>query len=383
MFYEIWMRYVRTKFVTAIDAVLLELRIPKEITKSPLAMDVFLNTLYQTFSGLYTTVFLKGSVRAWFSLEIVSLGGNVKFFIWTPKWAKNSIESQMYSQYPNVEIMEAEDYSMKFSFDPLVNNLNGGHLGLNKPDPYPIKTYIDYGLDQDPKEEHKIDPITLLIEQLGSMKPQEQGWIQILVQAHKSEGAKEGRIFKKKEDWKKEAKEEIKKIIKESVFAPDKDAEGVAARHDYSKLSPSEKDVILAIERSLSKNAFDTMIRVIYSAPKEVFSPGGAPGLIDIFKLQFGSKVLNSFKKEWGPTYDYVWQDFKGKKTIDNKKKLLDAYQRRSFFHQPYKNWHGKPFVLTTEELATIFHFPGEVSKTPTFERILSRKGEAPSNLPT
>jgi hypothetical protein len=40
------------------------------------------------------------------------------------------------------------------------------------------------------------------------------------------------------------------------------------------------------------------------------------------------------------------------------------------------------PFVLNTEELATIYHFPGRVAETPTFGRIEAKKGEPPSNLP-
>ena len=66
------------------------------------------------------------------------------------------------------------------------------------------------------------------------------------------------------------------------------------------------------------------------------------------------------------------------------KRDLLHAYKLRSFFELPYKNFGGlKPFILTTEELATIFHFPsGIVSQTPTLTRVPSKKSEAPSNLP-
>jgi hypothetical protein len=37
---------------------------------------------------------------------------------------------------------------------------------------------------------------------------------------------------------------------------------------------------------------------------------------------------------------------------------------------------------MTTEELATIYHFPGDVSKTPTLSRITAKKAEPPANLP-
>jgi hypothetical protein len=60
---------------------------------------------------------------------------------------------------------------------------------------------------------------------------------------------------------------------------------------------------------------------------------------------------------------------------------MVEAYRSRSYF---YMNWFSGrlPFVLNTEELATIFHFPGRVAETPTFGRIEARKSEAPPNLP-
>ena len=72
-------------------------------------------------------------------------------------------------------------------------------------------------------------------------------------------------------------------------------------------------------------------------------------------------------------------QDIFGKKLKEKKQKILKAYQSRGFFKPIYK---GKHFILNAEELVTIFHFPGKVSRTPTFTRLSSRKGDAPSNLP-
>ncbi|MCK5027223.1 MAG: hypothetical protein KAS07_02295, partial [Candidatus Pacebacteria bacterium] len=61
------------------------------------------------------------------------------------------------------------------------------------------------------------------------------------------------------------------------------------------------------------------------------------------------------------------------------KQNLFNAYKRREYF---YPKGKFKPFVLNSEELATIYHFPGMVAETPTFGRIESRRGEPPTNLP-
>ena len=52
-----------------------------------------------------------------------------------------------------------------------------------------------------------------------------------------------------------------------------------------------------------------------------------------------------------------------------------------TYFTHPNKN-SGKAFILSTEELATIFHLPGRVVETPSFTRIESKKAEPPTNLP-
>ena len=45
--------------------------------------------------------------------------------------------------------------------------------------------------------------------------------------------------------------------------------------------------------------------------------------------------------------------------------------------------FHHHIIVLNTEELATLWHFPGQILKVPTFERIESKEASPPTNLPT
>jgi len=371
-FWNVWIRYVRAKAIMNEGSILLELKIPKEILKSPAAMEIIIASFSQPSVGTFIDAFLKGKVRSWFSLELVSLGGQVKFFIWAQKKFKNSIESQIYAQFPTVEVHEVPDYTLSAQFDEI--SMSGVQLELTKADPYPIKTYIDYGLDKDPKEEFKIDPITPLLEYLGSLKPNEQAWIQILIQAHRKEAFKDLR-FKEKPDWKKSAKTEIENILKD---APVKNEEG---KLSLLALAEQQKDILNSMQRNVAKTAFDTCIRGIYLTKPESFDKGNFGGLLGAFR-QFGSGSTNGFKPGFTTSFDYPWQDFKDRRVTVLKRKILDAYKRRSFFNAPYKNFHGKPFVLSTEELATIFHFPGGVASTPTFSRIVSKKGEAPSNLP-
>src|SRR3989344_818421 len=217
--WKLWVRYIRALFWSKQKRILLEIKLPKEITKSPLAMETFLVGLHQTGrEGTWYDKFWQGKTRPWFSLEMVSIEGVVRFFIWTEEAFKNIIESQLYAQYPTVEIYEAPDYTEGIFFDKYKMGLMGTNFKFEKSDAYPIKTYVDYGLDKaDTKEEYKTDPITPIIEFLGSMGKGEQAWIQILIRAHKKEQKKKGTWFEKTDSWQDEAKEEIEKIRKEAT----------------------------------------------------------------------------------------------------------------------------------------------------------------------
>ncbi len=374
-FFNLWMAYIRGTYIKEQEVVLLEIKVPKEITKSPLAMEIFLTALWQKGAATLIETYWGGKVRPWFSLEMASFDGNVHFYIWTWQKYQSLVETQLYSQYPNVEIVVVEDYADKIPYDIENYPFWATYFKLTDPDVYPIKTYIDYGLEKDPKEEFKIDPLTSVIEYLGSLGKGEQAWIQIIIQAHTNESFGEGRIFVKK-DWKDAAKNEIEKIRKEAMVTTSPQGTPILA------LTKGQELKITAIERSLEKWPFEACIRGFYIAHKDSNKISTRiSGLIGAFR-QYSSNNLNGIKLGKFTDFDYPWQDFQRMRRTATEKGMLDAYKKRSFFWPPYQFYRAVPIILTTEELATIYHFPGEVASTPTFERIVSRKAKPPANLP-
>ena len=375
---QTWFSYKRREWLKNTGSILLEIRIPKNTDKSPAAMEMVIEGIWEDVIGSLTGAYLEGEVRDVFSLEIVSIGGEVKFFIWAfPKW-KNIIESRIYTHYPGAEVIEVEDYAVKVIFDPEKMNLWGITTRLVKPDAYPIKTYIEFELDKGNKEQEEIvDPLAPVLEHLGMLKPGEQAWIQILIQGHRKEGLQDIRLFSKP-DWQEGIKKEIKKIIEtESLVTPKPDKPLL-----IPYLTKTQDDTIKAIQRNSAKLAFDTMMRVVYVAPKEIYVKTRGVGIIGSMR-QFGSKTLNGIRPhKFIPGIVYPWEDFLDIRRRYRQKTLLEAYKRRSFFNVPFKHVFGEPYVLTTEELATIFHFPGTTVTTPTLTRVPSKKAEAPSNLP-
>lgn len=385
--WPLWVRYVRAKNFLGKKYTVLEIRLPKETFKSPQAMEVFLQALHNTSDGSTFSQFWKGETRPWYTLEVISVEGRVKFFIWTEDARKAGVISALYSQFPGIEVHESGDYTQSVHFDPATMKIWAAEFAFTKDDPYPIKTYVDYGLDKDPKEEFKVDPMLPLLEFLGSIGPNQQVWIQILIRAHKKEQSKPGHWFKKTDAWQDKAKELVNEIMIRD--AKTKVSGEVNPDTGYSKLptiSKGEQVIIEAIERSVTKLAFDAGIRGLYIGSKESFNTiQGIGGILGSFK-QFNTEHLNGFKPNgdvWHPQLGDPWKDYKDIRRNRYSADALAMYKRRSYFYGPYEGHHdSKPLVLNTEELATIYHFPGSVAATPTLDRVPSKKAEAPSNLP-
>lgn len=379
VFWRVWMKYVRARFIESQEYVLLELRLPQEIMKSPVAMQAVLDGLWaKGGEGTFLDRMWTGKVRLWYSFEMVSDAGQVHLYVWVRKAFQRMVERSFYAHYPDVEIIPASDYSTSFPFSLESHNLYGVDYQLSGPIGLPIKTYTEYSLDStSTKEEQKIDPIAHLLEFLGSMGKGERLWIQIIARAHKKEDFTYGDYYNKKGylELAKEAINKIRKSPEETIIFPD-GGKG-------QQMSEEQKQTIKAIQRNTqSSQPWDVGIRVLYIAEHEAFDGPTIPGLQMMWQ-PFGSPGYNAIVptgSRWQNVLDYPWQDFNDIRQNRMKVQIVDAYRRRSWFHAPYRFKH---FVLTSAELATIFHLPGSVAKTPTMQRIESTRATAPANLPT
>ena len=356
-----WVRFRRAAFQFDQDTILLEIKIPADIQKSPLAMEaVFAGLHMKPGEGNWYAKYWQGKIRPHWSLEIASIEGQIHFFIWTRKGFKRNIETNLYAQFPSVQVIEVEDYTLKQSNDMDKIGLWGCHFTTTHDnDVVPIKTYVDYGLDKEQRDEFKIDPFANMLEFMGSIGKGEQMWVQYMIQVtHKK--------------WRKEGEEKIKDIRGQNEKTEDD-------KPMFKFLGKDEEKLTEAIERNTSKQAFDVGIRALYLADTDNFDGSKISGLVHMFK-QFSSESLNGFRPLGGMTVfsDFPWEPKKPK--IGMKKGLLDAYKRRSYFHPPYDS--HKPFTLSIEELATLYRLPSRAVEVPTLPRIQSTTAEAPTDLP-
>lgn len=393
-----WVWYIQALFLSGRNPVLLEMKIPREITKSPRAMELAL-TNFSISSGETTFIHRgwRGQVRPFFSMEIASFGGEIHFYFWCWKNYKNTVESALYAQYPEIELVEVEDYASKFQFDPNVHScfctdwrletyIKYGDEKVENTDfrinAYPFKTYVDFELDKDPKEEHKIEPLAQVLEFMGGIKPNEQIWLQIVFR----KCGKLGVLATKEQDdaWKKMVKKEIDKVREEAMKLPGESEDQYqevlkAGRSRFPHPSESQKETLQAMERNFGKYPFEVGMRGVYVTSGDLHGPTYT-GNRWIWRA-FGNPNYRTHlrPRRWHNDFDYPWQDIHDIRHALFSRRFFDAFRRRSFYQSP---WKTPTNVMTNEMLATLWHPPSATIQTPGIERIPATKASAPSNLP-
>lgn len=391
-FWTTWIHYIRYMFWFRQEHALLEIQLPPEVEKSPLAMELFLTGIWNSGGeGTFMHRIWRGQFRPIFTLEVASNEGQIKFYIHARRGWKNILEAKLYGQYPEAKVTEVEDYVARVPFTTEEYGLWGTEFDKTEgAHALPIKTYIDYGLDKNPdKPETQVDPMTNMLEYMGQIGKGEYIWLQIIMQARKRDQwygfyYENGFFFKKKDNYVDKARAKItditKKAIKRSQELLEDDAEKkrVASR-GAMLLTGGEKLQVEAIERSLTKNLFECGIRGLYLAKKESFNGANIGNLVMLFAA-FRQPNYNGIMPGRGSNdFDYPWQDWNGVRDNKVKRNLFFRYKQRAYFYVPYDQ---VPVFMTTEELATIWHFPSSVVQTPALDRVPSRRSEAPINLP-
>lgn len=378
VWFESWMFYIQTAQKLKLGRVSLEIFIPKDIFKSPAAMENILTQLFQKASpDNHFDTYWGGKHPPYFGLEIISTEGTVRFIVSTPREKyKRYVETSFYAQYPGIEIRELPvDYTAAIPWDPDTYGYMPIHFGKKKVGEkmgFPIKTYVEFGLDEDPKEEFKHDPINTLIELLGSLGPGEHLWFQFLIKIHREEKFFTGSLGTVK-DWRDDIQAQI-----DTLMGRDKvdDEQGFGAL----RLTDSEKDRVKALERAKGKFPFKVHIRAFYIAKLTNIDWDKVGHAITIFQ-ETEDHNSNGIGYKWRADFDWnMWQDPSGRKRKHLRMEELEMYKKRI-----YEGHNGRDVgsIMTTEEIATLFHLPGATVKTPNLVRIPSARGEAPSNLPT
>ncbi|MDO8644802.1 MAG: hypothetical protein Q7S00_07565, partial [bacterium] len=147
-----------------------------------------MESVFWGFAGVMKTLtveemYIKGEVPVSFSLEIVGTEGKVQFCVRTQEAFKNLVESHFYAQYPDMEIMEIEDYAKNVPAT-IPNNewdLWGCDFKFVRDDLYPIKTYKYF---EESVTGKMIDPLAGMVETMAKLGPGEHIWYQLIITPH-------------------------------------------------------------------------------------------------------------------------------------------------------------------------------------------------------
>ncbi|HNP75273.1 MAG TPA: hypothetical protein PKL09_02795 [bacterium] len=401
-FYQVWLNSRQGAYAAKWKHILLAIDIPKNNEQSTQAVEnIFVALAGAQSSGNLIDRYWHGKIQESFSFELVGLEGYVQFLVRTPSHFRDLVEAAIYSQYPEAEITEVEDYTAdyydhernkaKIEFPHDKYNLWGTEFVLVKDYPYPFRTYSEF---ENTFSQSFADPMANLLEVLGRFGPGEQLWLQLVVTPQKP-------------GWGEKAKKIVKEMKGESYSPPETimdkavkpvnwlgttvntvvssliggEGAGSAKKDDDQwkmfKLSPGERQVFERVQRKLSKHSFRVKFRVVYLADKEVFNkPKGVAAVIGSIQ-QFNSADANGFKP--GDKTKTAADYFRVKARVAARQNKIFKYfcQRSNYYGESVSN-----MFLSSEELATLWHFPLMTVKPPAIEKISSRKVVPPSRLP-
>lgn len=396
LFMIVWMEYSGFIFLVKGKFVLLEIKPSGETEKSPKIME-------QVFAGMHSWSAPNKFEKycGWrpfqdkYTFEIASIEGTVRFFVRCPLMARNNVEAQIYAHYPDVEIFEAEDYTLKVPQN-LPNkdwDVWGTSLKLLNDDAIPIRVFKYFKEDVTGK---MIDPLASMTEAMSRVGKNQHMWFQIIFSPINEP------------DWLPSARMKIeelkdslagnKKVQKMGVvqktflvfvrlfsntlraffgneldFDPIEKGEDKKNEFNIQKLRPAQQDILKAIEENIAKPGFATSLRYVYVGKKENFNKAlGVAGFMGAIK-QLADNNLNSLIPD-NRTKTFANYYFSEPRLQYRQRKIVSDYKDRAF--------NGTTFNFNTEELATVFHFPDMSVKTPAIQRIEAKKGDAPFNLP-
>jgi hypothetical protein len=387
-----WWR-TRSFFLPKRPNILLEIKMPRHIPKPLRAMETVVTGLWQMYSAPnWHEQWWDGQVLQQFSFEIAAIDGIPHFYVRLPNKLKKFFLTHIYSQYPGAEVEEVEDYTQKVPQN-IPNkdwNLAGTSYRTIKSDPYPIRTYIDFERENEDDEERKVDPMSSLLEGFAQLQPGEQVWIQIVCVPllHEIPWVKEGKKIRDSMVKRKQPSPEtpiLKEVVDTLLFGPTEKKEVKEEVIPAElRLTPGEKEVVEAIEKKTSKLGFQCFLQYIYLGTRDVFFKGNMRLPMSYFTnfltnnlngLVPDGRTITKVKKKW---YSFFWQI--KRRNYLRQRRLFRHYIRRD---SPFHPKPGGTFILNTEELATIFHFPSqEASPSSMAPRTENKKGEAPANIP-
>jgi len=330
---------------------LLRISVPKNNDRTPQAAE-------QMFASLHG-IFRSGAEdQSHLSFEIVSKNKTINFYAYVPTDVRDFVSSQIFAQYPTVEITEIAKEDDYTALSP-EKHIAATELDLKKTTAYPLKTFQNF----------EVDPLSSITGALSSVTDQEEIWIQVLVKPIDDDwqelGKKEIKAIKEPggkhvgfgELIAKESKALLIEGLKNIVSGPTKTDDKKKDEKKKDDKDSQESAAAKAIEEKITKLGFATNIRILAASTDEFAARAKLEQVVGAFK-QFNTINLNAL----------IAKDI-----------TSDAEAHQLFTDRAFGD---SSMIFNITELASLYHYPAESVVTPTIAWAGSKKGEPPANLP-
>lgn len=286
------------------------------------------------------------------ALEIANPAGHeeIQFYMAIPKKFRESIEKQVHSYFPHASVEKISDYTI---FSP-GSFTSAASLKLKHSFALPILTY----------EHMEIDPLSEISNALSKLQTEHEGAaIQIILRPAGKSWRKHGRGIAHRMQQGKQLKDahtpslalEIGKgIVKTMQNKPQEEI----LKKETVQLTPEEQELVKKIEMKSGKAGFKANIRLVASAGNQQKADEILAHMENAF-AQFENHDVNHFivhkrMKEKKISFDYIFRNFDEEHSI----------------------------ILSTEEIASIFHFPISTTETPKIKWLKAGAAPPPLNIP-
>lgn len=303
--------------------------------------------LYSAFTNLHSkgwNKFVYGEPYLALEMSVHHLGEEIHFYMAVPRYFEAVFEKLVHGVFPTAEVVKVRDYSV---FNPQGFH-SGGHLTLKAHPILPIRTY----------QKLEADPLGGIATALSKLVHEGEGAsIQVLIRpSHKDQTKKIASVVAK----------EMQSGLKFSAALykaehPNKKKGEKEEQNLPRAVTPLEDEMIKGIQAKGSKPLFDTNIRIVASSSDQNRS----------------DQILNDVAASFVPFSAPEMNSFKFEKVKPNKlDKLLFDYSFRIFDN-------SKCFLLSSEEITSIYHFPLGTTLAPRIKFLKAKPAEAPPNLPS
>ena len=414
--FRVYLGIRRSSYNKKIESVVFRVAVSKLNERGPIVAEQIYSALHGIEENYGLWDYLAGRTKPRISLEIANVGNKIQFFIWAPKRFRNVIESQIYAQYPDVEIEEVEDYASQefLAYEGMVKSDKKietdtapepgstilpaviekkkemmkyavtAELKFDEPAIYPIKRYPQFEDKLTRIATESMAGITATLSKLNATD--EQAWIQITMQPTGDWWRKRGlkclriishglfnnifwlnklatKIYLARGFWRRLFYSPLYLIFwlirgcKTSDLSM-RSSDDQDLREEVSRMHDREDPISAAVDK-VTRLTFDTNIRIVYIPRKEN---------IDMAEVKL-NEIAGSFRQFDLPNLN----GFIISRINQNNAQILKRYQKRLVVD---------PMLLNVEEIATLYHMPNKDVGTPNVFWVTSRKLEPPHDLP-